>query len=326
MKATAIAPSNIAFIKYWGKTDEALRLPANGSISMNLSELQTTTTVKFNKDLNEDTVFIDGQKTEGLKKNRVTQHLDRIRKMAKINLGAKIVSQNNFPMGGGLSSSASAFAALTLAGATAAGLDLTEKELSILARQASGSACRSVPDGFVEWLGGKTNEDSYAVSLYLPDYWEICDVVVIVNTSEKSVITTEAQKLAFSSPFFRERLNRINDKISLLKKYLREKDFPKFGTLVENEAMEMHAIIMTSKPSYLYWLPETARLMLLVRKWRKDGLAVYFTLNTGHDLHLLCLQKEVEKVVRLLKATGKVKNVIINRPSVGVRLVERHLL
>ncbi len=325
MKATAIAPSNIAFIKYWGKTDEILRLPANSSISMNLSELQTTTTVEFNNDLNEDTVLIDGKKVTELKKKRVTEHLDRIRKMAGINSKGKVVSQNNFPMGGGLSSSASAFAALTLAGVIAAGLDLTEKELSILARQASGSACRSIPDGFVEWLEGKTNEDSYAVSLFPHDFWEICDIVVVVNTAEKAVTTTEAQQSAFSSPFFRERLSKIDDKISLLKKYLGEKDFPKFGTLVENEALEMHAIIMTCQPSYLYWLPETVKLMLLVRQWRKDGLAVYFTINTGHDLHLLCQKNDVDRITQLLKVIPEVKNIIINQPAVGAKTIDKHL-
>ena len=189
MKATAVAPSNIAFIKYWGKKNEKLRLPTNGSISMNLSNLHTTTTVEFNKDLDDDTVIINRQQVDSLKKDRVIKHLDRIRKMAKINLRAKVVSQNNFPMGGGLSSSASGFAALTVAGSSAAGLRLSEKELSILARYASGSSCRSIPDGFVEWLGGNSKETSYAISLYRPSYWGICDVIVVVDTKEKEVTT-----------------------------------------------------------------------------------------------------------------------------------------
>src|SRR3989344_8520297 len=151
MKAKAVAPSNIAFVKYWGRKDETLRLPENGSISMNLSGLQTTTIVEFSDKLEEDEIIINGVK-EDLENNRAVKHLDRVRGLANIKTKAKVVTENNFPTGTGLSSSASGFAALTLAAAVAAGLKLSEKELSILARQGSGSACRSIPDGFVEWL------------------------------------------------------------------------------------------------------------------------------------------------------------------------------
>src|SRR5690242_8011132 len=147
MKQTAVAPSNIAFVKYWGrKKEESLRLPANGSISMNLSNLLTTTTVEFNKNFDNDEVIFNGEKEEIIG-NRAIAHIDRIRKFAKITTKAKVVTKNNFPTGTGLSSSASGFAALTVAASVAAGLKLSEKELSILARQGSGSACRSIPDG-----------------------------------------------------------------------------------------------------------------------------------------------------------------------------------
>src|SRR5882672_8056820 len=138
MKATAVAPSNIAFIKYWGrKKDPKLRLPENGSISMNLSNLLTTTTVEFNKSFKIDSVMFNGEK-ESIENNRALTHINRIRELAKITTGVKIVTENNFPTGTGLSSSASGFAALTVAGVSAAGLDFSEKELSILARQGSG--------------------------------------------------------------------------------------------------------------------------------------------------------------------------------------------
>ena len=210
LKATAVASSNIAFIKYWGRKDEALRIPENGSISMNLSNLLTTTTVEFNPKFKEDIITINDHKEEN-DESRVIKHLDRVRKLAKISypsatLMAKVVSKNNFPTATGLSSSASGFAALTLAAAKAAGLNLSEKELSILARQGSGSSCRSIPDGFVEWLDGDTNETSYAVSLCPQNYWDIADVVAIVSRDKKEVSTTEGQKLVNSSPFFPVRL------------------------------------------------------------------------------------------------------------------------
>src|SRR3989338_2743092 len=202
MKATAIGPSNIAFIKYWGKKDENLILPENGSISMNLSDLTTTTTVEFLQNLKEDSVIIDG-KAEKKKIERVSKQLDRVRKIAKFSYKAKVVSQNNFPSGTGLSSSASGFAALTLAASKSAGLSLSEKELCILARQGSGSACRSIPDGFVEWIAGNTSETSYAYSLHPANYWDILDVVVIVSQHKKEISSTKGQELVASSTFYK---------------------------------------------------------------------------------------------------------------------------
>ena len=208
MKKTAIAPSNIAFIKYWGRKNEELRLPENGSISMNLSNLVTTTTVEFDESLIKDTIIIDGQEEEK-ESTRAIKHLDRIRKLAHTNLFAKVLSQNNFPSGTGLSSSASGFAALTVAASAAAGLNPSEKELSVLARLGSGSACRSIPDGFTEWLDGDTNGSSYAISLYPPSYWDIADVVVIASSEKKKVSTTEGQKLSNTSPFYATRQKNL---------------------------------------------------------------------------------------------------------------------
>ncbi|MDP2585297.1 MAG: diphosphomevalonate decarboxylase [Candidatus Levybacteria bacterium] len=324
MKATAVAPSNIAFIKYWGRKDEVLRLPENGSISMNLSNLTTTTTVEFNSDFKEDEIIINNQK-EAQGGNRAIKHLDRIRKLAKINLKAKVATNNNFPTGTGLSSSASGFAALTVVGAKAAGLNLSEKELSILARQGSGSACRSIPNGFVEWLDGNTSDTSYGVSLYPENYWDIADVVAIVSKDKKEVSTTEGQKLAASSPFFKVRKGKIKDKIKLIKKYMKEKDFVKFGELVEAEALELHAIMLTSTPSLIYLLPGSLRIMHLTKKWRADGLQAYFTVNTGQDIHLICQKKDADEVSKRALMISEVQKTIINYPSQGAHVITDHL-
>lgn len=324
MKATAVAPSNIAFIKYWGKKDEILRLPENGSISMNLSNLLTTTTVEFSEKYKEDDITINGNKDKK-ERDRVINHLDRVRKLANCKTKAKVVSENNFPTGTGLSSSASGFAALSMAAAVAAGLTLSEKDLSILARFGSGSACRSIPDGFTEWLDGSTSDTSYATSIFSVDYWDICDVVVIVSEEKKDIATTEGQKSATSSPFFPVRLSNIKDKIENIKKYIQQKDFQKFGELVEAEALELHAIMLTSTPSLIYWLPETIRIMKLVKKWRSQGLAVYFTVNTGQDIHLIVEDKNVNALVKVLKDAESTKNIIVNHPSRGARLLTKDL-
>ena len=276
MKNTAVAPSNIAFIKYWGRKNEELRLPENASISMNLSNLLTTTTVEFSSNFTKDDITINNAKNEAQEK-RVIEHLNRVRKMANIQTFAKVVSINNFPTGTGLSSSASGFAALTLAAAKAAGLNLSEKELSILARLGSGSACRSIPNGFVEWKDGDTNDTSYAVSLYPENYWDIADLVAVVSTSQKDVPSAKGQILAQSSIFFETRKKHMSQKIADCRKFLQEKDFIKFGELVEQEALELHAIYLTSKPSLIYLLPETIKVIKEIKKIRQNGLQIYFT-------------------------------------------------
>ncbi len=324
MKATAVAPSNIAFIKYWGRKDEILRLPTNGSISMNLSNLLTTTTVAFDPSLKKDTIILNGKK-EDAATSRGVKHLDRIRKLAGIKTKAKVLTENNFPTGTGLSSSASGFAALSVAASYAAGLKLSEKELSMLARQGSGSACRSIPDGFVQWLDGNTSESSYAVSLHEPSYWDIADIVAVVNIGPKDVPTSTGMKSAGSSPFFELRVSRMNEKIQQTKKLLLEKDFQAFGELVEAEALELHAIMLTSNPSLIYWLPGTVRMMRQVKQWRSEGIDVYFTVNTGQDIHLLCQKKDVKKIAKLAAEVTGVKEIIVNEPAKGAHIISTHL-
>src|SRR3989344_6714916 len=224
MKATAIGPSNIAFIKYWGKKDENLILPENGSISMNLSDLTTTTTVEFLQNLREDSVIIDG-KAEKKKIERVSKQLDRVRKIAKFPYKAKVMSQNNFPIGTGLSSSASGLAALSLAASNAAGLNLSEKDLSILARQGSGSACRSIPSGFVEWLDGNSSETSYAKQIFPAKYWNIADVVAVVSEGKKEIPTSVGMLTVQTSPFTPIRLTHMRQKNKLVKKFIKDKKF-----------------------------------------------------------------------------------------------------
>lgn len=325
MKATAIAPSNIAFTKYWGRKDEVLRLPENGSISMSLSNLLTTTTVEFSDQYSKDEIIINGGGLEDGEDARAIKHLDRVRKLADIDQKAKVVSNNNFPTGTGLSSSASGFAALTMAAVTAAGLDLSEKELSILARQGSGSACRSIPSGFVEWLDGDTSDTSYATQIFAPTHWNIADVVAVVSTSKKEVSTSTGQQSAQSSPFMALRVSRMKEKNERIKQLIKDKNFKAFGELVEQDALELHSIMLTQYPPLIYWTPGTLQIMKLCSHWRKDGIPVYFTINTGQDIHLIIEQENVEKLKAKLKELDFVKDIIVNTPGEGTRLSENHL-
>lgn len=327
-KATAIAPTNIAFTKYWGKKDEVLRLPENGSISMCLSNLLTTTTVEFSDKYTKDQITINGGGPpaggEEGEAERVIKHLDRVREMAGIQTKAKVVSENNFPVGTGLSSSASGFAALSLAASKAAGLNLSEKKLSILARQGAGSACRSIPGGFVEWLDGNTSETSFAKQIFSKYHWKIADVVAIVSEGRKEVSSSAGMKAAKSSPFMKLRVSLMKEKNKLVKKLISERKFKELGELTEQEALELHSIMLTQYPPLIYWTPGTLRIMKLVPHWRAEGIPVYFTINTGQDIHLICEQKSVEKVRSKLKQLEEVKNIIVNTPGEGTRLSTKH--
>lgn len=324
MKATAVAPSNIAFIKYWGKKNDELRLPSNGSISMNLSNMTTTTTVEFVERLKKDEVTIN-KRNDLMRVQRVTDHLDRIRALAGITKKAKVVSINNFSASTGLSSSASAFAALTVAAVSAVGLSKSEKELSILARLGSGSACRSIPDGFTQWLEGDSNESSYAVSLFPANWWDIADVVAVLSEEEKKVPTTTGQICAYKSPFFDTRLKFIDKKLERCKQFIQGRNFQAFGELIEHEALELHAIMLTQMPPLIYLLPETITLIKLVQQWRDDGLSVYFTLNTGQNMHLMCQKKTVSILLKKLHRVPQIKSIIINTPATGTKLAATHL-
>src|SRR5664279_3207660 len=172
LTATACAHPNIAFIKYWGNHDDSMRLPANPSISMNLDGLYTQTTVIWKAKLTADQLTLNGQVDTSAALERVAAHLTLLRRHLPVTNYAAVESVNNFPTGVGIASSAAGFAALTVAAVAAAGIDLSEHELSTLARLGSGSAARSVPTGFVEWRTGDTHKESYAESFAPPDHWK----------------------------------------------------------------------------------------------------------------------------------------------------------
>jgi diphosphomevalonate decarboxylase len=325
MKATAIAPSNIALVKYWGKASETLRIPANDSLSMNMSVAVTTTTVEFlPKHKSDDIRLMDGTFTKA-EKDRIIAHLNRIRAKAGIFEKAKVVTKNSFPKGTGIASSASGFAALTVAGCAASGLVLTEKESTTLARLGSGSACRSIPDGFVLWKAGKTHESSYARSVFPADYWDIRDIVVILETKEKAVTSTSGMNGASTSPFWNTRTAGVKDSIENVMAALRHKDIQLLGETIEQEALNMHAVMMTQKPPLFYWSHLTLRLIQALSLWRAEGIPVYFTLDAGPNVHLLCEAKDEERVVARVKTVIDNPVLLISKPSVGTKITSEHL-
>jgi diphosphomevalonate decarboxylase len=323
-KITIKASSDVALVKYWGKKDQSVRLPENGSVSMILQGLDTVTTVEWQPSLVKDEITIQGtqDKTET---QRVVAQLDRIRKQCNINLFAKVVSENTFPKGTGLSSSGSGFAALTYAATLAADLHLTEKELSILARQGSGTACRCVCGGFVEWKDGQSSETSYSETLFTPDHWDIRDVVVVVDEGKKKISSTEGHALARSSIFFEVRQRNIPTKILHVKQALTQKNFEQLGNLIEAEALEFHSILLTSQPPLVMWYPGTMQVIHEVHQLRLEGIPAYFTINTGFNVHVLT-QPNYEKIVQQrLAALPLVTKTLLAKVGAAPYQIDDHL-
>ena len=323
-KATAIAHPNIAFIKYWGKTDETLNLPANPSLSMNLAALATAVTVEFVPGLPVDEVIIGDETAVGQARARVVAHLDRVRLLAGIQDRARVTSRNDFPEGTGLASSASAFAALSLAATRAVGVDLGEAELSRLARLGSGSACRSVPAGFSLW-DGDDDETSFARQVAAPEHWDLRDVIAIVSYQHKTVGSHAGHALARTSPLHQARLAAVPSLLREVRSGLEGRDLTVMGPAVEADALAMHSVMMTSRPSLLYWLPETVAVLRMVRACREEGLSVYLTMDAGPNVHCLCQPADAAEVERRLRNLSGVLDVLVSGPGNGVRLADIHL-
>jgi diphosphomevalonate decarboxylase len=326
-KVTVKSPANIAFIKYWGKADPKIRVPQNNSISMCLSDLYSICTVEFNERLREDQIeFLEEKVVEKKELGRMVEVLDRVRAMAGFEFRAKVRTKNNFPKATGIASSASGLSAITMAAVLAAGLSLSEEELSKLARLASGTASRSIPEGFVEWEKGTNESNSYAQMIYTANHWKIADVVAIVTHEMKKVSSSDGHAIADTSPFYQARMMGMDEKIADIKGAMMKKDFTKFGLILEREALNMHAICLTSKPPILYWEAPTMAMMRKIEEWRDDReLESYYTIDAGPTVHAICQEKDAEELAKRLAQIAGVQRVVINRPAQGAHPIEEHL-
>ncbi len=321
-RATAVACANIAFIKYWGNRDQALRLPSNPSLSMNMGGLTTTTTVEFDPALKQDVLSLGGREISGKGRDRVSRFLDQVRRTSEVSetsevsrLFARVESHNNFPSGAGLASSASGFAALAVAASAAAVLQLSEAELSRLARLGSGSACRSVPGGFVEWAMGADDRSSFAHSIAPADHWDLRDVVTLVDAGHKEVGSTEGHSLADTSPLQAARVATAPDRLAKARSAVLNRDFAALAEVVELDSLMMHAVMITSSPSLLYWRPATVAVMQAVVRWRAMGLPVCSTIDAGPNVHVICTADAAPEVEQRLSAIYGVRDLITAYPG-----------
>lgn len=321
--ATARAHPNIAFIKYWGNLNEALRLPANSSFSMNLDGLYTETLVEWTNDTPHDIFVLNGIEQQGDTLQRVIAHLDVLRSRLHLQARARVISRNNFPTGAGIASSAAAFAALTAAAVAAAGVSLSERELTILARRGSGSAARSIPPGYVIWHRGDTDEQSYAESIAGPEHWDLVDLVAVVSQEHKRIGSTAGHASAWTSDLQSARVQRAEERLERVQRAVLERDFTAFAEIVEHDSNLMHAVMMTSRPPLFYWLPASLTVMDAVRRWRAEGLPVCYTLDAGPNVHCICTRPAVDEIKQRLSALFGVMDTLVADAGGGVQIVSQ---
>lgn len=322
----AIARANIALVKYWGKrrvdAEAALNLPAVGSLSITLDALATRTRFRLDPQLAADEVRLNGREDEQAAR-RVARFLDILRERSGQRVFASIDSENNFPTGAGLASSASGFAALAAAGARAYGLSLAPAELSALARRGSGSAARSIFGGFVEWHRGERDDgaDSHAEPLAPPEHWPLRVLVAVTDEGAKAVGSSEGMtRTEFTSPYFEAWVQGQEADLAEARAAVLARDFEKLADLSEFSCLKMHASALAARPGVIYWNGATLAGMHAVRALRARGLPVFFTIDAGPQLKAVC-EPQAEAALRetLLGIEG-VRRVIASGLGGGVEV------
>jgi diphosphomevalonate decarboxylase len=326
-QAEAVARANIALVKYWGKrvprdSGANFNLPAVGSLSLTLDALSTRTRVRFDPTLQSDTLRLNGR-VDLAATARIARFLDIVRAVANRSVFAHVDSENDFPTGAGLASSASGFAALATAASAALGLQLSPAELSALARRGSGSAARSIFGGFVQWHRGERDDgtDSFAAPLAPAAHWPLRVVVAVTDEAPKATGSTDGMTLTQrTSSYFRAWVEDQDADLIEARAAVLDRDFDKLAAITEFSCLKMHASAMAARPGVVYWNGATVEALHAVRALRGTGVPVCFTIDAGPQVKVVCLP-EAEAVAReVLLAVPGVKRVIGSGLGAGVEV------
>lgn len=297
-QAKAFAPVNIALIKYWGKRDEELHLPLTDSFSLSLP-LGTETTVTCGT--HSDSFFLNGQEVDPSSSfhTRMQEFLDLVRPDPSFTFS--INTQNTVPTAAGLASSASGFAALTLALNSFFGWKLDERSLSCIARLGSGSACRSIHSGFMLWHKGTEQDGSDSYAEPFQAVWEdLAFGIFYLSSKKKDIDSRDAMKRSQkTSPFYALWPTVVEKNMGELKEGILTKNFALFGQAIEQNALSMHALMHTATPPFSYYIEDTLSTIKKIWLSRKEGLDIYFTMDAGPNIKVLFLKKDRNVVTSL---------------------------
>ena len=296
-KGLAFAPTNIALVKYWGKRDTVLNLPVTSSFSIALRDKGALTHIALH-DAKDDLIILNGKTipAESTFAKRTSQYLDLFRSQKKWYLHIDI--NMSIPVAAGLASSACGFASLISALNDLFDWNLSKHDLSILARLGSGSAARSLWDGFVEWHAGVQSDgmDSFAEP-FVADWPEFYVGILTLSEKEKPISSREAmQRTVAGSVLYGNWPKKVAQDLAMVKQAIHAKNFSLLGGTAESNALNMHATMLSTWPPICYFLPETIATMQKIWQLRKDGLELYFTQDAGPNVKLLFLKDDEETV------------------------------
>lgn len=320
VEATAVAHPNIAVVKYWGKRDESLILPACGSLSMTVDIFPTTTTVSVDASISADVVTMGGRPAPTSVATRVSHFLDLVRELAGSPLRAAVHSVNTVPTGTGLASSASGFAALALAAANAYGLPLDRRDLSRLARRGSGSACRSMYGGFVEWhagtgAGSAGHHSSYAEPVDATSL-DPAMVVAVVDQHPKPVPSRTAMRhTVATSPLYRAWVESCADDLVRMRAAIAVGDLAQVGRIAEHNALGMHATMLAARPAIRYLTARSLTVLDRIALLRDHGVIVHATIDAGPNVIALCPRSDADRVAAAVSDEHITSHVALPGPA-----------
>lgn len=322
-EAAATAQPNIALVKYWGKRDTALNLPAAGSLSITLDALHTRTRIRFDNALAADEIALNG-KQDAAQSARISAFLDLFRARAGSSTRASVESVNDFPTGAGLASSASGFAALAVAADHALGLGLEPHELSMLARRGSGSAARSIHGGFVEMAAGSRADgaDAYATPLLDAAAWPLAVVIAITSRTAKTTSSRSGMQASErTSPYYRAWIETVPGDMATARDAVRNRDFESLARVSEASCLAMHAVMLATRPGLVYWNAATVACIHRIRDLRARGTGVFFTIDAGPQVKAVCLPDDAAHVSAALRDVPGVAEVLVSGLGPGARIV-----
>lgn len=324
-KSQSYANANIALVKYWGKSDIALNIPAMPSLSMTLDGLGCKVCVEPSSTSSSHELFIDDEKSLGPEFTRLSVYLEQVRGFYSFDGFLKISSKNFMPMSAGLASSAAFFAALATALNDHFGLNLSPKSLSRLARLGSASAARSI---FSKWAlleGGEINDDeAHALPIILPDSLDLAMLIAVTSTAKKAISSRDAMKITgASSPYYPAFLATHRGDFKDMQAAIRDGNFHLMGELMEHSCMKMHACMMAARPSINYFNHDTVKLIHFIYEIRKKyGPIAFFTIDAGPNVKILCRSQHLELVKSAFSLSGLCQDIYVSRPGLGAYVVE----
>ena len=321
-------PSNIALIKYWGKSNP--QIPKNASISFTLNNCHTITTIDFEKKRNSDEnlkqvqidkkvdfdLFFEGKQKDAFKP-KIAEFFTRIQEYCPYIFEYKMTinSENSFPHSSGIASSASGLSAIAMclmSLESELNPDLSAEEInkkaSFLARLGSGSASRSIEGPMVVWGNHPEIEGSsdlfgvqfpYKLHSVFENYQ---DAILLVDKGEKQVSSTVGHNLMHNHPYAESRFTQANDNLGKMSAILQNGDLKAFVNLVESEALTLHAMMMTSNPYFILMKPNTLEIINKIWEYRNENDSnVCFTLDAGANVHVLYPEGEMEAVNKFIE-------------------------